>query len=301
MGLKRLLSGTGLAAIVATAAILASLAASGCGASKKPIIVGSKDTVEQSVLGEIIAQHLEHRLGRKVTRRPNLGYTPAAYQAIINGEIGIYPEETGTLQANILRESPSYDAATTYERVRSEMLRIAQLRVFPPLGVDDSWAVVVPKSLAQNIDTLTDAQNYKDGWKIGVTHDFNDRKDGLAAFNQYRMPLAAAPRSADQAALYASLASGALTMVVGIKTDGWLERHPEWKVLEDDQKVFGYYQTCVMARSELLNSDPKIEIALAELSGKFSNEVMQKLNAEVAVDHKPAASVAKQFLQANLQ
>ena len=33
------------------------------------------NTTEQVVLGEIVAQHLEHRLGRKVDRRPNLGQT----------------------------------------------------------------------------------------------------------------------------------------------------------------------------------------------------------------------------------
>ncbi len=47
-----------------TMAALALLGA-GCGKSKKSIIVGSKNFTEQVVLGEIMAQHLEHRLGRK--------------------------------------------------------------------------------------------------------------------------------------------------------------------------------------------------------------------------------------------
>src|SRR5580698_8265631 len=83
--------------------MMAALVASGCGGSKKKIVVGSKDTVEQQVLAEIVAQHLEHRLGRKVVRNPNLGSTATIYQAFLNGEVGIYPEETGTMQAILLK------------------------------------------------------------------------------------------------------------------------------------------------------------------------------------------------------
>ena len=39
---------------------------SACGKSRKTVIVGSKNGTEQSVLGEIVAQHLERRLDAKV-------------------------------------------------------------------------------------------------------------------------------------------------------------------------------------------------------------------------------------------
>src|SRR5271166_5871913 len=101
-------------------AVLLAFALLDCGASKKPIVVGSKDSTMQSVLGELVAQHLEHRLGRKIVRTLSLGNTAVVYQALTNGEIGIYPEDTGTIQATILKESPSVDAPTTFERVRNE-------------------------------------------------------------------------------------------------------------------------------------------------------------------------------------
>ena len=122
-------------------------------------MVGSKDSTDQLVLGEIVAQHVEHRLGRKVVRNLGLGNTAVAYQALLNGQIGIYPEETGTIQAKILKESPSLSAATTLERVRNEMRRVAQADVLDPLGMDNGWAIVVKKDdAAQNkIETLSDA------------------------------------------------------------------------------------------------------------------------------------------------
>ncbi|HET6673901.1 MAG TPA: glycine betaine ABC transporter substrate-binding protein, partial [Nitrospiraceae bacterium] len=46
----------------------------GCG-KERPITVGSKNFTEQVILGEVVAQHLEHRLGRRVDRKLNLGGT----------------------------------------------------------------------------------------------------------------------------------------------------------------------------------------------------------------------------------
>lgn len=276
----------------------------GCGRSKKPIVVGSKDSTEQLVLGEIVAQHVEHRLGRKVVRNLGIGNTAVAYQALLNGQIGIYPEETGTIQATVLKESPSLSAATTLERVRNEMRRVAQAEVLDPLGMDNGWAIVVKKDgEAQNkIETLSDAAGVQAGWKLGVTRDFNERPDGLSALNQYRLPMGAMTFVGDPASLYEAFRAGRLTMVAGKLTDGWLARYDDLKVLSDDKKIFGFYQPCLMVRLELIAEDPRLQPALAELSGRITTADMQKLNARVSVDHKKPADVAAEFLtQAGLK
>ena len=276
-------------AAVVLAAILLS---SACGGAK-PVVVGSKSSTAHVVMGEIVAQHLEHRLGHKVERRLNMGNTDLAYQSLLNAEISLYAEETGAVQTEILKESRSSDAASTLERVRNEMVRLAQVTVLDPLGVENSWALVVK----ENIGTLSDAEHAKTGWKLGITRDFNGRTDGLAALNQYRLPLAAAPKIADLTSLYGAFEEGSLTMLAGNVTDGPLARHDDWKVLRDDKKVFPAYQTCLMVRSDALQSDKKIEPALRELSGKITNDALGKLDAEVDVDHKTPAAVAAKFLE----
>ena len=70
-------------------------------------MVGSKNFTEQVMLGEIVAQHLEHRLGVKVDRKLNLGGTLLAHQALIKGSIDVYPEYTGTALTDILKLPPS--------------------------------------------------------------------------------------------------------------------------------------------------------------------------------------------------
>ena len=79
----------------------------GC-TKERPITVGSKNFTEQVILGEIVAQHLEHRLGRHVDRQLNLGGTLLVHQALVNGDIDLYPEYTGTALTTVLKLPPAH-------------------------------------------------------------------------------------------------------------------------------------------------------------------------------------------------
>src|SRR5580704_7672319 len=91
------------------AMVMVGLTAAGCGNSPKPIVVGSMNSTEQVLLGEIVAQHLEHRLGRRVERRPELGGTLSAYQALQSGETSLYTEYASSIVTEILQEQPEAD------------------------------------------------------------------------------------------------------------------------------------------------------------------------------------------------
>jgi osmoprotectant transport system substrate-binding protein len=280
-------------------AILAMLAASGCGKAPKPIVVGSKNFTEQVVLGEIIAQHLGHRLtGVKVIRQLNLGGTLLTYHALLNGQISLYPEYTGTVMAEILKEAPATDPAQALERSRLEMRRLAQVEVLDPLGFDNFFAMVIRRDDARKfkVATLSQAAQVKDGWKLGLGYEFDGRMDGMPALSKYRLPLSGSPRIMDLGLMYKALELGQVTMVAANATDGPLAAH-DWTMLADDQKVFGSYQACVLARQDVLAAEPRLKPALAELSGKFTNDSMRRLNAAVDVDHRQVRDVAADFLR----
>ena len=76
--------------------------------------VGSKNFTESVILGELVAQHLE-RQGYTVDRRLNLGGTFICHQAIVNGQLDLYVEYTGTAYAAVLELPVERDA----EQVRA--------------------------------------------------------------------------------------------------------------------------------------------------------------------------------------
>ena len=284
-------------------ALVLTLGLSACGPKQPKIVVGSKNFTEQVVLGEIIAQHLEHRLGHPIERRLNLGGTLLTYQALLNGEISLYPEYTGTIEAEILKEPAAADPTQVYERSRLEMARRSQVELLPSLGVDNYFVMVVrdEDGKKKNITTLSQAAQAKPVWKLGVGYEFEQRIDGMPALNAYHLPFSAAPRSMDLGLLYKALDEGQVTMIAANATDGPLAAH-DWTILQDDKKAFGTYQACIMARQDMLTAEPRLRPALLELNGKLNNEKMRKLDAAVDVDHRQPAQVAAEFLsQAGLK
>src|SRR5437763_15068667 len=87
---------------------LSLLLAAGCGRPAR-IVVASKNFTEQVLLGEILAQQIERRLGVTVDRRLNLGGTMLAHEAMVKGDIDLYPEYTGTALTAVLKQPPVSD------------------------------------------------------------------------------------------------------------------------------------------------------------------------------------------------
>ncbi|HSR07669.1 MAG TPA: glycine betaine ABC transporter substrate-binding protein [Bryobacteraceae bacterium] len=278
-------------------AMLLGLAAVGCGKSQKTIVVGSMSSTEQVVLGEIVAQHLEHRLGRKVDRRLDLGGTTLAYQAFQSGEISLYAEYAGSIVTQILKEQPGDDASLIFARAQGEMKRTAQAELLNPLGLDNSFVVVIRADdpRAAKVSTLSEAAAVKDGWILGATREFQQLSDGMPMLTQYKLPMKAAPRSMDGGQLFKALEDGMVTMIVAHATDGVLTQKT-WKVLSDDRHVFVPKQASLLVQGSMLAAQPDVRPVLDELSGKITTAKMRELDAQVDLDQQQPKDVAAAFL-----
>lgn len=261
--------------------------------------MASKNFTEQVILGEIISQHLENRLRRPVDRKLDLGGTLLAHQALITGNIDLYPEYTGTALTAILKLPSESAPEVVLERVRMEYRNRYRVEWLDPLGFSNDFAMVVrgDDARAYGLESLSDAAHYKAGWILGVGYEFLTRPDGLPALMKtYDLRLTAAPKSMDLGLLYRALAQKQVNMAAGNSTDGLLSVL-DVKVLRDDKGAFPPYQAAIAVRSEALESHSGLRKALDELSGKFSEEVMRRLNYEVDSRHRSAREVASEFLR----
>jgi osmoprotectant transport system substrate-binding protein len=264
-----------------------------------PITVGSKNFTEQVVLGEIVAQHLEHRLGRRVNRTLNLGGTMLAHQALVRGEIDLYPEYTGTALTTILKLPSTNDPAAALALVRGEYQARFGLEWLDPLGFNNTFAMVIRGDDARKnkIATLSDAARYSPGWTLGVGYEFQQRPDGLAGLlKTYNLPVHGSPNTMDLGLLYKALEQGQVSMVAGSATDGQLSVL-DAVVLQDDQHYFPPYDCGLVVRAAMLKDNPSLQHALVELAGRFSDVTMRKLNYQVDGEHRPVRDVAEQFLR----
>jgi len=273
------------------------LFATGCG-RRNHIVVGSKNFTEQLILGEIIAQHIEDKLHQPVERKLDLGGTLLANQALVSGEIDLYPEYTGTAFTNVLKRSAVTDPAVVLEQVRAAYSSGFHLDWLEPLGFDNSFAMTVrgEDARARHLKTLSDAAADPAGFTLGAGYEFLTRPDAYGALNRaYSIKWTAAPKSMDLGLLYQALEQKQVSMVAGNTTDGLLSKL-DVTVLEDDKHVFPPYQACIIVRQEALAAYPNLRAILSDLSGKISDTEMRNMNYAVDGQHRSAREVAKDFL-----
>jgi glycine betaine/choline ABC-type transport system substrate-binding protein len=279
-----------------TIAALSLLLCAGCG-RQAGVVVGSKNFTEQVVLGEIVAQHIERRLGITVERKLNLGGTLLAHQALTNGSIDLYPEYTGTALTAVLKEPVTRDPAEALERVRARYRQQWKLEWLDPLGFNDTFAMIIRGDVARStkLATLSEAAAAR-AWRLGAGYEFQQRPDGLdGLLKTYGLRTEGAPLAMDLGLLYSALASGKVDMIAANSTDG-LAGAMDVTILTDDKHYFPPYQCAVVAREDVLARVPRLRETLAELSGKLPDTIMRKLNYEVDGKHRKVADVAAEFL-----
>jgi osmoprotectant transport system substrate-binding protein len=266
-----------------------------CGCSNKPrIVVGSKNFTEQALLGEIIAQHLEKKLGVSVDRKLNLGGTLLAHEALKSGSIDVYPEYTGTALTAVMKQAPTSDASAVFEQVRKEYAERWDLLWLRPLGFNNTFAMVVSTDVKSN--TLTEAVSEK-LWRLGVGYEFQQRADGLAGLlKAYPLRLRDAPISMDLGLLYSALQGGKVDMVAANSTDGLLSVL-RVKVLTDDKRYFPPYECSIVVRDAAASKNPNLVAVLRQLSGKFDDTKMRRLNYAVDGQHRSVSEVASEALR----
>jgi len=281
------------------AGVIAIAAVCGCARGPRPIVVGSKNFTEQLVLGEILAQQIERKLGQKVERKLNLGGTLLAHAALVAGEIDVYPEYTGTALTAILKLPPASDAKKVLEGVRAEYRKQWGVEWLAPFGFNNSFAMVVRGDEARRdaLATLTDAAQKKKEWVMGAGYEFVERPDGFRGLvKAYGLGVKGQIETMDLGLLYQALEQGKVEMIAASATDGMLSVLGV-KVLDDDRHYFPPYEAAPVVRAEALTAHPGMREALEELAGRLTDREMQKLNYELDGKHRPLPEVAREWLE----
>jgi osmoprotectant transport system permease protein len=258
----------------------------------RPIVVASKPFGESYLLAEMFAQLLEAR-GFTITRRPGLGATEIAFQALRTNAIDVYPEYTGTGLLAVLGERPSPDPRLVYRQVSREFRRRFGVRWLPPLGFQNTYAIAVRPETAQryHLATLSDLAGVSRDLRAGLTADFIGRADGLPGIQKAYGIRFKAVRALLPAVKYQALAAGEVDVIDGYSTDGFIARY-NLVILEDDLRFFPPYEAAALAGPDFARDFPAAVAGLTELSGLLTEADMRRLNRRVEVDGVPVARVA---------
>lgn len=115
----------------------------------RPLVIGTKAFTEGILLGELMAQLVESRLGVRVEKRFNLGGTMIVHNALKAGEIDAYAEYTGTALTAILGLPTAVDRAAAYAVVAHEYPLRFGCRWLKPFGFSNTYALGVRETDAK--------------------------------------------------------------------------------------------------------------------------------------------------------
>lgn len=262
-----------------------------------PIRVGSKNYTESILVANMIADVLEVS-GLKVERKLGLGGTGVIHQAIVSGEIDVYPEYTGTALLVQLKRPADSDPSRVYQTVKSEYERQFQLVWAEPLGFNDTYALAMKRDAAERLDirSISDLASHAKDLTLGSTQEFLVRPDALPGLEATYGLKFKATRGMDPGLVYQAIGTGGVDVISVFTTDARIKAFG-LAVLEDDKRFFPPYYLTPVVRKEVLDSRPAVGQALAKLGGRFTETEMIEANAAVDIDKRPAAEVSREVLK----
>ncbi|PYZ99022.1 glycine/betaine ABC transporter substrate-binding protein [Alteribacter lacisalsi] len=300
--MKKWIAGISVASLVALA---------GCGGgddggteSAGEITVGGKNFTEQFVLATITSIYLEEN-GYEVDEATNMG-SEVVREALVNAQVDLYWEYTGTALVNYLGEDPVSDGDEAYNRVKeldSEQNGIAWLDM---AEVDNTYTLMMRQDHAEElgIESISDLADYvnenPDELSFASNAEFATRSDGLpGAQEEYGFEFGSSNVNRMDAGLtYQALRDGDVSVSMGFSTDSRIVAF-DLISLEDDKGFFPAYNAAVSVREEVLEEYPELEELLQPLAEKLDTETMTQLNYEVDIEQRNESEVAREWLVEN--
>jgi osmoprotectant transport system permease protein len=233
---------------------------------------------------------LDHS-GTPTEHRDQLGGTRVLWNALLQDEIQLYPEYTGTIRYEILQNPDLGSFADLANKLRESDIGISA-----PLGFNNTYALGMLPVKAQELDIkrISDLRLHP-GLKFGLTNEFVDRADGWPSLQAaYRLPQTNI-RGLDHDLAYRGLAAGSIDVMDLYSTDAEIAYYG-LNVLIDDAGHFPEYQAVVLYRLDLLEKFPRFKTKLARIEGQIDATAMIQLNSNVKLQGMTEQAAAAQFL-----
>lgn len=260
----------------------------------EPVRIGSKAFTESVILGELAAQ-LCNNAGVPAIHRAQLGGTRVLWEALLAGQIDIYPEYTGTIIQELIPGTlPDTAAIETALRQRG-------IGITRSLGFNDTYALGVPEALARklNLRSISDLRQHP-LLRFGFSNEFLNRKDGWPLVKAvYALPQANVT-GLDHDLAYRAASSGSIDVIDLYSTDAEIAYY-HLRTLDDDRHVFSTYEAVYLYKLELRERAPAAIKAITRLEGAIDAPHMIAMNASSKLQKIPEANVASQFLSAQFQ
>ncbi|AHH93427.1 glycine betaine ABC transporter substrate-binding protein [Kutzneria viridogrisea] len=267
------------------------------------LAVGSKDFTENIVLG-YLAELALSAAGAEVRDLTNIQGSTSARNALKAGQIDLTWEYTGTAWISYLGHNDVItDPQEQFTKVRAEDKAhgIDWIAMSP---VNDRYAIAMTKQVQDKygVHTLSDlaalARRDPSAATFCLETEFASRNDGFPGMTKHYgidVPPGNVKILGTGAVYQATKDASACNFGEVFTTDARI-LSLDLGVLADDRHFFPQYNAAVNVSSKVLAEHPQIEQVLRPVAERLDNDTMLKLNAQVDVQGKDPADVARDWL-----
>jgi osmoprotectant transport system permease protein len=254
--------------------------------------VGSKPFTESVILAEMAAD-LAAASGAGVERRLGLGGTRLLWNALLAGEIDLYPEYTGTLKQEILA-GRNISIPAELERALADHGLKASL----PLGFANSYALGMRRDKAEllRITAISDLARRPE-LTFGLSEEFLARADGWPALIEAFRLAPGTVRGLDHHIAYKGLIDGSIDVMDLYTTDPELADR-RILVLDDDRHFFAENCAVLLYRADLEQRAPRALAAMLRLQGRIETSAMLAMNVAAKTGLRSESEAAANFVAA---
>ena len=284
------------AAGVLAVTVLSTYAVTASAGEKGTIRVGSKDFTENEIVAELYALALEDA-GYKVERIMDIS-SSVIHTAIVNNEIDLYPEYTGTGLISILKMDPLTDAQEVYDTVKNAYEEQFDLVWLDYAQANDGQGLFISRKASDEygITTISQLQENASKLRFASQGEFDEREDGLPGLEKVYGPFEwASSRVYDNGLKYQVVESDEADVSPAYTTEGRLSETDKFVLLEDDKHVWPPYNLAPVVRGDVLSEHPEIEEILNKVNETLDTAAITALNAEVDVEKEEYEDVAEEY------
>lgn len=252
----------------------------GAAAAGRPhLTVGGKLDTEAQLLTKVYVLVLR-KAGFDVTEKSKLGTNDIVHNAIVSGQIDLYPEFTATGLAR-LKLKTTHDEQKDYDLVKAgyqKQFHITWLAMSP---LNDTYGICTTQARAAKLGTKV-SQLAAAAPKLTVASPPDGTSDpnvlpGMRAAYGFTFGKTTV---LDEALTFPAVQQGKADVNVCYTTSALIAKN-HFVLLDDDRHLFPIYHPAPIVRDATLTRAPGIAAALNALAPKLTTEVSQQLQLQV--------------------
>lgn len=286
------------AALLLAATMTAAMGMPAMAEEKGTIVIGSKDFTENEIVAELYALALEDA-GYTIERKMDIA-SSVIHTSIVNDEIDLYPEYTGTGLLSILKMEMLTDPQEVYDTVKAAYEEQFGITWLDYAQANDGQGIFVSRKASDEygITTISDLQANAEKIRFASQGEFDEREDGIPGLEKVYGPFNwKSSKVYDNGLKYEVVGNDEADASPAYTTEGRLVETDRFVLLIDDKQVWPPYNIAPVVRDEVLEANPEIAGILNGISALLDTETVTNLNAQVDIDKEEYEDVAEAFFE----